>query len=195
MSGFDSDFVKLMMIVLPLTLFNLANSEYLVTLVFDRGEITDDQLGIITNLFDILLLAIPCMVVKDIITKIILINREPVPLGLIQLGAIIFNVIFCTIAIPQFSILAVGLGYFLSTLLVCLVLILSGQTRSWITKQSKINFVSSYGLICVLSFLGFNGVLVKNVGGLNLLVFTGAILVIWCYTVLKKYFKINLLEI
>ena len=193
-SGFDSDFTKLMMIVFPLTLFTLANSEYLVSLVFDRGEITYEQLGIITNLFDILLLAIPCMVVKDIVTKIILINREPVPLAFIQLSAILFNVVFCSIAIPQFSIFAVGLGYFLSILLVCMVLILSGQTRSWITRRSKINFVSSYSLICVLSFSGIDGVLVENVGGLNLLLFTGVILMIWYHTVLKKYFKINLIK-
>ena len=194
MSKFDLDFNKLMIIVFPLTFFTLLNSEYIVSLVFDRGEITYEHLAVITDLFDILLLAVPCMIVKDIFTKMILINQEPVLLGSIQISAIVFNIAFCSIMISEISIFAVVLGYFLSVLMVCLLLILNSQTKFWTKTRTKINFIVFYGLICIFSFSGFSKVILEMVGELKLFLFTVTILAFWYYVSLKEYIKFNLLQ-
>jgi len=184
-----------MVLVFPVTFFTLVNSQFLVTLVFDRGEITHDQLNIITRVFSILGLAIPFVVIKDVFVKLILINKESVPLGPIHIGALIFNVVFCILAVPIFSIVAVAVGYFLSFLLVSLLLIFGGPSCSWITTRSKINFLYFSIVSCALSFTNIISIVLEKIGGLNLILVTGCALTLWYLIVAKRYFQINPLKI
>ena len=195
MAEFDCDFSKIMVLVFPVTFFTLVNSQFLVTLVFDRGEITHDQLNIITRVFSILGLAIPFVVIKDVFVKLILINKESVPLGPIHIGALIFNVVFCILAVPIFSIVAVAVGYFLSFLLVSLLLIFGGPSCSWITTRSKINFLYFSIVSCALSFTNIISIVLEKIGGLNLILVTGCALTLWYLIVAKRYFQINPLKI
>ena len=193
-SDFNSDFTKLMIIVFPMTLFTLFNSEFLATLVFDRGEITQKQLKIIAALFSILALAIPFMVIKDVFVKLILINKDPVPLGFIHLGALLFNVIFCIILVPRLSIVAVALGYFLATLLVAFILIFVGRSGLWSTSRSKALFLLFSTLIFALSIFDLSGIYLDLFGGLDLFLISGSILAVWYVFVLKRFFQISLLK-
>lgn len=140
-------------LIFPLVLFSLINSDLIVKLIYLRGAMELEDINKIVSLFQVFLLAIPCFLIKDIVSKQMLMNNNKIYIGSIHLLGILMNYLICYFFINNFNIYAVAVGYLISTLCVSLILLFYLSRESKIFSSIKQYFI---GYVFVIFFIIIN---------------------------------------
>lgn len=173
-------------ITFPLVAFSIVNAEFIVRLVFERGEFSVENTMVVTKMFVFLVLAVPCVLAKDILAKIILINHLKVSLSMIYFIGIFVNAAICVFALSKLSILAVVGGYLISMLLVLFLLMFHRELKEDLSESMWLFFIG-YGITIILAVVLLTYQIELVDSGINKFLATGFFLVVFYLIVFKKY--------
>ena len=175
----DSIILTACLIVFPLAVFLVLNSEFIISLVFERGELSKDQISIMSNVFLILIISMPCVIVRDIVAKVILIYHVKISLFFIYLIGVILYILICSIGSEKISLTIVSIGYCMTMLSIALILMCHRHLRYKILTSLKV-FVSCYvGLIAFSLITNKGGDAIFFVGFDRLLMSTVTLVLVW----------------
>jgi hypothetical protein len=137
-------------------------------------------------MFVFLVLAVPCVLAKDILAKIILINHLKVSLSMIYFIGIFVNAAICVFALSKLSILAVVGGYLISMLLVLFLIMFHRELKEDLSESMWLFFIG-YGITIILAVVLLTYQIELVDSGINKFLATGFFLVVFYLIVFKKY--------
>lgn len=176
------------LLIFPVVIFSVINAEFLVKIIFERGAFSADNSKIVTEIFRVLALAVPAMLAKDVLVKILLLKNPKAGLVRYFSIGIIINISICFLAINYHSISGIALGFTLSTILILLLITYSENYKSTISNGLKIYFIG-YITLFLLTILFYQ--FENSIHNKTVFILPSLFLLITYYSIMmkKNYFS------
>ena len=157
-------------------------------IIFERGAFSADNSKIVTEIFRVLALAVPAMLAKDVLVKILLLKNPKAGLVRYFSIGIIINISICFLAINYHSISGIALGFTLSTILILLLITYSENYKSTISNGLKIYFIG-YITLFLLTILFYQ--FENSIHNKTVFILPSLFLLITYYSIMmkKNYFS------